>query len=83
MKYLYAVIISVTFLLTGCLDGYNPEKCYNNVRRAYPDSDITIIPGEKYKFIIRRPNQEVLYVETMSASTPEVTLSAVVFPPVR
>lgn len=68
---LTASMLSV-LLCAGCT-GYSQATCYEGVKAKYPDSNVIIIPGQKYRFLVDRPNGDVLYVETMNISNGDVT----------
>ena len=65
--------VSLAALLCVSCGGFNQEACYEGVKMAYPESEVVIIPGEKYRFIVRTPAGDIIYVETMNTSDGDVT----------
>lgn len=64
--------ISLSYLLVaGC--GYDSNKCYESVVKAYPNAEISLIPGEKYRFLVRENGGDVIYVETMNNADADIT----------
>lgn len=65
-------------LAAGC-SGYSADVCYQGVKAAYPGADIAVIPGEKYRFIVKQKNGDILYVETMNHTNGDVTQAYTAF----
>lgn len=65
-------ILIASLAVTGC-GGYDPNNCYESVKRAYPNAEVVMIPGEDYRFIVKEVNGDVIYVETMNMSNGDVT----------
>ena len=68
---LLIVLLSV-LLCVGC-SGYNQNTCYDEVKKAYPNSEVVMIPGEKYRFIVKNNSGDIIYVETMNIGDGKVT----------
>ncbi len=67
-------------LLAACGDGFNATKVRAAAAADHPGADVTPMPGSKYKFLVRKPDGSVLYVEYMGADL-KATASAVMFNP--
>lgn len=66
--------------IAGCGDGFNPTKVRAAVMQDHPGADVTPVPDSRYKFLVRQPSGEVLWVEYMASDT-KITSSAVMFRP--
>lgn len=61
-----AVCLSL-LLAVGC-DGFDPLACYESVKAAYPDAEVTKIPGENWRFLVKTTDGDIIYVETMNGT---------------
>jgi hypothetical protein len=73
------ILILCVLALTACGDATDPMACWESVARTYPGSDVAVIPGHNYRFIVRKPNGSIIYVETMSISDTKVTTAFTAF----
>lgn len=71
------VVLVLSLALVGC--GYSMADCYNSVVEAYPNSEVRMIPGENWRFIVKQPDGTILYVETMNTTNTNVTQEFAVF----
>lgn len=70
-----ALILAVCWsavLASGCA-GYDVSDCYESVQAAYPDAEVQMIPGEKWRFLVRTKEGDIIYVETMNILDTEMT----------
>lgn len=67
-KMIVGLALISTILLVGC-SGYDEIKCYDSVRKKYPDSEIVSIPGRSFRLLLKKPNGDILYIETMGITT--------------
>lgn len=67
----------MVFSLTAC-DSYDGNKCYESVRKAYPDAKVHLLPSEKFRFIVETKQGEVIYVETMDVWSTDITQTYVI-----
>lgn len=68
-------ICLLMFLLIGCVSkdsANNSEAGEAEVEKMFPGSDVYLIVGESYKFIVVYDDR-LIYAETMSHDSPEVT----------
>ena len=66
----FAILIaltSATFLLSGCDQGSDVYRL-NAIRKRFPDSEIVNVPGDPYKFIIRKPDGSIWYAYCVGMS---------------
>ncbi len=78
MKAKYLVLLFAVSLCLGC-DASNSMLCYKSVVKEFPEGVIYTIPGEKYTFIVIDVNEDVYYVETLDATTPDVSMKFKLF----
>ena len=77
-KFKVVVLVLVILWVTGC-SGYNAAVCYEGVKAKYPNAEIAMIPGEKYRFLVKTSEGNILYIETMNFSDGNVTQEFVAF----
>jgi len=65
-------------LLTGCA-GHNSAACFQVVMDAYPDSKVKVLPGFKFRFLVKRPNGDIIFVKTMNNTNTDITSAEVLF----
>ena len=61
------ILICMTLLVLGCGDvspSLNTLSCMQTVVNTYPEANIIVVPGEKYKYLVAI-NCEVRQVEVM------------------
>lgn len=71
-------LLLACLLFAGCSDGWNPALVRAAVAEDYPGAEIQCLPRSDYKFIVRKPDGSVLYVEYMGIGL-KVTASALMF----
>ncbi|CAB4159819.1 hypothetical protein UFOVP726_47 [uncultured Caudovirales phage] len=71
-------LLLACLLFAGCGDGYNATKVRGAVAADHPGAEITNVPDSRFKFLVRKPDGSVLYVEYMGADL-KATASAVMF----
>lgn len=77
-----ALLAAVAILaLAGCGEGFNNAKLLQSAQEEFPGGDVRLIPGEKYKFIVRAADGSVWYVESMKADSAKPTAKAQLFAP--
>jgi hypothetical protein len=45
----------------------------------FPGAEVISIPGHDFRFIVRKPNGAILYVETIDPNSPRVTTAFTAF----
>ncbi len=76
-----AALLAVCFIClfsSGC-DSHDQGKCYESVTASYPEAEVIIIPGEKYRFIVKTLDGAILYIETMNQTDTNITQIFTVF----
>lgn len=58
------IIITLLTLLASC--SVQPSEHERVVQDAYPEAEVTNVPGNLYQFIIRNPDGSVYWVNTSS-----------------
>jgi len=71
--------VGLTALLVAGCSGFEQNTCYEGVKKKYPTAEVAMIPDEKYRFIVKTKNGDILYVETMNFSNGDVTESYTAF----
>ena len=71
-------LLLTCLLFAGCGDGFNATKVRGAVAADHPGAEITTIPDSRFKFLVRKPDGSVLYVEYMGSDL-KATASAVMF----
>jgi len=75
-KLFYILIVSLLF--TACTgDAFNQTKCMSSVQAKHPGAIIFAIPKQDYKFIVI-DSVNVMYVETLSGKTSDITASIII-----
>jgi len=67
------VSICILSLTSISCSAWNESECYKTVRANYPESEIVMIPGRDYTYLIKKQNGDILYVETMSITSTKIT----------
>jgi hypothetical protein len=75
-----AALLALT--LTAC-DGAKAVKCRESVQQMYPGAEVAVIPGYSFRFIVRKQNGAVLYVETMDPNDTSITTAFTAFEGIR
>ena len=65
-------------LVTAC-SGHDVNAIYESVKSAYPNEEISIIPGEKWRYLVRKNNGDIIYVELMNNFDTEITQKYLAF----
>lgn len=80
-KLLICALLSIVTGLTSCSpssDGHNHAKVRSAIIEEMKTTNVTPVPGEKWKFIVYTSNNEVWYVEALSAKA-EITSKTLLF----
>jgi len=72
-------ILPLTIILCGC-GGNDPIGARNSVLEAFPNSEITVIPGRVYHFIVRDTNGAIWAVECVNMHDVKISSMAQLFP---
>lgn len=76
-KYRTLIFITVIFIsivfLAGCGDAHDQYACYMSVKEKFPNSEVTRIPDANYKFIVKKEDGSLFYVETMNSFNDNVS----------
>ena len=78
MKKIVIIFSLLAVLLCSC-KGNNKIECFNTVQKAYPESEIRIIPGHSWSFLVRHPEGTVLYIRTMNYTNTDISHSTILF----
>lgn len=70
-KLLVGIGLCSCLLFTGC--GYSETGCYESVKKAYPNSRVITIPGQKWSFFVITKNGLIKYVQTTNVLNTDVT----------
>jgi len=80
MRYLFSLLVLVMLV------GYNNNAtsayyCRKSVESTFPNSEISLSPDgdTPFRYLIREPNGNIWYVETLSGNGPEITKKELVF----
>lgn len=65
--------------LVGCGGASDSLKCRESVVLMYPGAEIVSVPDHPYRFLVRKPNGSIVYVETLSILSPAVTMAFTAF----
>lgn len=66
-------LITSLLLLISCGGAYDQNACLESVKNKFPECNIHMIAGEKYRFIVEDTLGFVYYVETMNGMDSEVS----------
>ena len=67
------LLVLVTAFLSSC-DSHDQSRCLENVKQAYPNSRVVLLPNDKFRFIVIKKDS-IVYVKTMSNFNADVTSS--------
>ena len=66
--------------VVGCSDpAFNSAACRQAVVDEFKTADVQNLEGAKFKFVVRDPDNNIWYVETMSSQSTKVTAKTMLF----
>ncbi len=69
-------------LFAGCGRGFNETLCRESVCSNLKTLEVWTLPRSDYKFIARKPDGSIVYVETLGLTT-NISAMTVVFGPTK
>jgi len=72
-----ALIVGASVLaamLCGCGDGWDAGKVRAQATTDFPGAEITVLPGKKYAFLVRKADNSIFIAEYMGNTTDRTSL---------
>lgn len=79
------ILIGLSFIIMLCLcscgDSLSSReyKSMNIIKNHFPNSEVHVIHGEQFKYIVKDSNEDVWYVECMNSGDDEISYMVRVF----
>jgi len=78
MKKIIMIFSLLAVLLCSC-KGHDEVECFNTVQKAYPNSEIRVIPDSPWCFLVRHSDGTILYVKTANYRNTDITHNVILF----